>query len=44
VVEESLYRTRIVDPTNLAKAPVYEGVPAREWHDFRSEIGPIFTF
>lgn len=44
VVEESLYRTRIVNPTDLAKAPLYEGVPAREWHDFRSEIGPVFTF
>lgn len=44
VVEESMYRTRIADPTNLAKAPIYEGVPARQWHDFRSEIGPIFTF
>jgi hypothetical protein len=43
-LEESMYRTRIADPTNLAKAPIYEGVPARQWHDFRSEIGPIFTF
>jgi len=44
VVEESMYRTRIADPTNLTKAPLYEGVPAREWHDNRTEIGPIFTF
>jgi len=44
VLEESMYRTRIADPTNLTKAPMYEGVPAREWHDIRSEIGPIFTF
>jgi hypothetical protein len=44
VVEESMYRTRIADPTNLAKAPIYEGVPARQWHDTRTEIGPIFTF
>jgi len=44
VLEESMYRTRIADPTNLAKAPLYEGVPARQWHDFRSEFGPIFTF
>jgi hypothetical protein len=44
VLEESMYRTRIADPTNLAKAPVFEGVPARQWHDFRSEFGPIFTF
>jgi hypothetical protein len=44
VVEESMYRTRIADPTNLAKAPIYEGVPARQWHDLRTEVGPIFTF
>ncbi len=52
VLEESMYRTRIADP-NLADAtqnggtvafPVYEGVAARQWHDFRSEFGPIFTF
>jgi hypothetical protein len=44
VLEESMYRTRIADPTNLAKAPLYEGVAARQWHDTRTEIGPIFTF
>ena len=44
VVEESMYRTRIADPTNLSAAPLYEGVRAREWHDNRTEIGPIFTF
>jgi len=44
VAEESMYRTRIADPTNLAGAPIYEGVPARQWHDTRSEVGPIFTF
>lgn len=45
-LEESMYRTRIADP-NLADSatfPKYEGVPAREWHDIRSEFGPIFTF
>ena len=44
VVEQSMYRTRIADPTDLAVAPVYEGVRAREWHDNRTEVGPIFTF
>lgn len=44
VAEESMYRTRIADPTNLSAAPLYEGVRAREWHDNRTEIGPIFTF
>ncbi len=41
-IEESLYRTRVVgDPT---KYPAFEGMHTREWHDFRSEIGPTFTF
>ena len=44
VVEESMYRTRIADPTNLSAAPLYEGVRAKEWHDNRTEVGPIFTF
>ncbi len=46
VLEESMYRTRIANP-NLADSatfPKYEGVGAREWHDIRSEFGPIFTF
>ena len=45
-IEESMYRTRIANP-NLADSatfPIYRGVPARQWHDIRSEIGPIFTF
>lgn len=44
VAEQSMYRTRIADPTDLAAAPLYEGVRAREWHDNRTEVGPIFTF
>ena len=44
VAEQSMYRTRIADPTNLSAAPLYEGVRAREWHDNRTEVGPIFTF
>ncbi len=46
VLEESMYRTRIANP-NLAESatfPKYEGMPARQWHDIRSEFGPIFTF
>ena len=46
VFEESMYRTRIANP-NLAASktfPTYEGFPARQWHDIRSEFGPIFTF
>jgi hypothetical protein len=44
VAEESMYRTRIADPTNLSEAPLYGGVRARQWHDNRLEVGPIFTF
>jgi hypothetical protein len=45
VLEESLYRTRAVgDPTGAKPLPTYRGVPARQWHDFRSEFGPIFNF
>jgi hypothetical protein len=45
-LEESMYRTRIADPNvaHSASFPKYEGVPAREWRDIRSEFGPIFTF
>jgi len=43
VLEESMYRTRAVGKEGVA-FPTYRGVPARQWHDFRSEFGPIFTF
>ena len=44
--EESMYRTRAAnssagDPGGLF---ILRGIPAREWHDIRTEIGPIFTF
>jgi hypothetical protein len=46
VLEESMYRTRIANPdlAESATFPKYEGFPARQWHDIRSEFGPIFTF
>jgi hypothetical protein len=46
VLEESMYRTRIANPFlgSSSTFPKYEGYPAREWHDIRSEFGPIFTF
>lgn len=46
VLEESMYRTRIANPdlADSATFPTYEGVPARQWHDIRTEFGPIFTF
>ncbi len=44
--EESMYRTRIANPNlaDIATFPKYEGVGARQWHDIRSEFGPVFTF
>lgn len=42
-VEESLYRTRAL-PNAAGALPLFEGRQMREWKDFRSEIGPIFTF
>jgi hypothetical protein len=46
ILEESMYRTRIANPNLLDSAtfPKYAGYPARQWHDIRSEFGPIFTF
>jgi hypothetical protein len=56
VLEESMYRSRIPDPNALnvcatdptgsvcKSLPLYEGMRARQWHDIRSEFGPIFTF
>jgi hypothetical protein len=44
VVEESYYRTRAIPLTATGLFPSFAGRPMREWHDFRSEIGPIFSF
>lgn len=43
VIEESLYRTRAL-PNAAGVFPSFDGRPTREWKDFRSEIGPIFSF
>ena len=43
VLEESLYRTRAI-PSATGAFPLFDGRPTREWKDFRSEIGPIFSF
>jgi hypothetical protein len=45
-VEQSMYRTRAAnssanDPGGLF---LLRGIPSRQWHDIRTEIGPIFTF
>ncbi len=44
VLEESLYRTRAIPLTATGQFPAFDGRPMREWKDFRSEIGPLFTF
>ncbi|HEY6251349.1 MAG TPA: hypothetical protein VI685_15435 [Candidatus Angelobacter sp.] len=44
VVEESLYRTRAIPLTATGLFPAFAGRPMREWKDFRSEFGPLFTF
>jgi len=46
MLEESMYWTKIANPGLLESAtfPKYEGCPARQWHDIRSEFGPVFTF
>jgi len=46
MLEESMYRTRIADPLlgHSSTFPKFEGYPARQWHDFRSEFGPVFSF
>ena len=44
-VEESYYRTRVVgDPNEILLPPMFLGSYPNSWHDFRSEIGPTFTF
>lgn len=42
--EQSMYRSRTVSGFGAAGLPLYRGVPARNWHDNRSEFGTIFTF
>ena len=44
--EESMYRTRAANssPGDPGGLFILRGIPAREWHDIRTEFGPIFTF
>jgi hypothetical protein len=44
VLEESYYRTRAIPLTATGKFPLFAGRPMRDWHDFRTEFGPLFTF
>jgi hypothetical protein len=43
-LEESLYTTVAIPLTATGQFPLFNGRPRREWNDFRSEIGPLFTF
>ena len=44
--EQSMYRTRTVSGLGIPgfAPPLYRGIPARNWHDNRTEFGTIFTF
>jgi hypothetical protein len=48
--EQSLYRTYAIRGSAAGTAanpnnyPIFRGLPAREWHDLRSEFATIFTF
>ena len=44
VLEESNYRTRALPLTSTGNFPLFAGRPMRDWHDFRSDFGPLFTF
>jgi hypothetical protein len=44
VLEESYYRTRAIPLTATGVLPSFQGRPNREWKDFRTEFGPIFSF
>jgi hypothetical protein len=43
-IEESLYTTVAIPLTATGLFPAFNGRPTREWNDFRSEFGPLFTF
>ncbi len=44
--EQSMYRTRTVSGLGIPgfAPPLFRGVPARSWHDIRSEVGTTFSF
>ena len=44
--EESMYRTRAANSsaTDFGGLFLLRGIPSRNWHDIRTEIGPVFTF
>jgi len=46
VGEESMYRTRAANSAANDAGGLFllRGIPSRQWHDIRTEVGPIFTF
>jgi len=44
--EESMYRTRAANSsaTDYGGLFILRGIPSRNWHDIRTEVGPVFTF
>jgi hypothetical protein len=44
--EESMYRTRAANSSASSFGGLFllRGIPSREWHDIRTEFGPVFTF
>jgi len=46
VLEESMYRAAHCrsQPGGFDTFPIDRGVSARQGHDFRSEVAPVFTF
>ena len=46
VGEQSMYRTRAANSsaTDFGGLFLLRGIPSRNWHDNRTEIGPLFTF
>jgi hypothetical protein len=45
-IEQSMYRTRAANSSAADPGGLFliRGIPSRQWHDNRTEIGPIFTF
>jgi hypothetical protein len=46
VAEESMYRTRAANSAADDAGGLFllRGIPSRQWHDIRTEVGPLFTF
>ena len=44
--EESMYRTRAANSSAADFGGLFllRGIPSRQWHDIRTEFGPVFTF